>query len=462
MSLNNTLSLKIVRGEEIRKLHRLPQSWSDMQEVLRALYGNTQFQVTYQDEEGDLITISNDEELHEAYERSAGKPSLKLVLRGFELSESKNIQMIEKLDSLRESLRSDTSSVKLPETSQSPMDLEISNENKPEEPVKVEEKPEETKREVRFDIPNEPKKRPREKKERKEKKEKREKKEKKEKRKKFGLNDLIKFLSGQAPQQAEEPQNEGPAIHNRITCDGCQTTPIQGIRYKCSVCPDFDFCEKCEATAAHPHPFLKLKTPQGCPWRRFGCGRFGRWGGFNGQDAPQIPPPIANILTLVLKEIRRGLKQKPKKYKLKVIDHLYTKNQEVPAGGLVKVGWRIKNIGKKDWPEGTKLVYTKGSLEGIQEIDIPALPAGKKANIEVEFKAPLTEGKHKGIWKVQIKNKKLGKLASKINVVKVQPDDLEGLTTLMKMGFTLDQAKIGLEASRGDVNMAVSQIFKRA
>jgi len=31
-------------------------------------------------------------------------------------------------------------------------------------------------------------------------------------------------------------------IHSRITCDGCQKHGIEGVRYKCAVCPDFDFC----------------------------------------------------------------------------------------------------------------------------------------------------------------------------------------------------------------------------
>ena len=30
--------------------------------------------------------------------------------------------------------------------------------------------------------------------------------------------------------------------HNGITCDGCGWEDIEGIRYKCAVCADFDFC----------------------------------------------------------------------------------------------------------------------------------------------------------------------------------------------------------------------------
>jgi len=48
-------------------------------------------------------------------------------------------------------------------------------------------------------------------------------------------------------------------VHSRITCDGCGKFPIVGIRYKCSVCPDFDFCETCEKNKTHPHLFLRIK-----------------------------------------------------------------------------------------------------------------------------------------------------------------------------------------------------------
>jgi len=48
-------------------------------------------------------------------------------------------------------------------------------------------------------------------------------------------------------------------VHHGITCDGCEINPIVGIRYKCSVLPDYDLCEKCEVTKGHPHPLLKIR-----------------------------------------------------------------------------------------------------------------------------------------------------------------------------------------------------------
>jgi len=53
-----------------------------------------------------------------------------------------------------------------------------------------------------------------------------------------------------------------PVVHHGITCDGCQQSPITGVRFKCRACPDFDLCEACEAKNVHPadHPMIKFKV----------------------------------------------------------------------------------------------------------------------------------------------------------------------------------------------------------
>jgi len=69
-------------------------------------------------------------------------------------------------------------------------------------------------------------------------------------------------------------------IHHGVTCDGCGVKPIEGVRYKCLVCPNFDLCAKCEEKNQHPsgHTLLKLKERRGhggCGPRGFGFGPFG-------------------------------------------------------------------------------------------------------------------------------------------------------------------------------------------
>ncbi|GAA5909837.1 hypothetical protein JCM5296_001832 [Sporobolomyces johnsonii] len=56
-------------------------------------------------------------------------------------------------------------------------------------------------------------------------------------------------------------------VHRNIVCDGCNKSPIVGVRYHCThpSCPDFDLCAVCEAdpVAGHPsdHHLLKIREP---------------------------------------------------------------------------------------------------------------------------------------------------------------------------------------------------------
>ena len=65
----------------------------------------------------------------------------------------------------------------------------------------------------------------------------------------------------------EEKEEKKKVIHKEYICDGCDVDPIVGIRYKCTVCEDFDYCEKCEKTLGpkHGHPLLKIKNPDLAP-----------------------------------------------------------------------------------------------------------------------------------------------------------------------------------------------------
>ncbi|CAH1388432.1 unnamed protein product [Nezara viridula] len=53
---------------------------------------------------------------------------------------------------------------------------------------------------------------------------------------------------------------EGPA-HPDVICDGCEH-PLQGFRYKCLVCYDYDLCPDCERSQMHPdHPMIRIPLP---------------------------------------------------------------------------------------------------------------------------------------------------------------------------------------------------------
>ncbi len=64
-----------------------------------------------------------------------------------------------------------------------------------------------------------------------------------------------------ARRQAQDAQE-----HANFVCDGCQAAPIRGVRYMCSVCPDFDLCGACEAKGQHKeHALLKIRKPEQAP-----------------------------------------------------------------------------------------------------------------------------------------------------------------------------------------------------
>ena len=54
------------------------------------------------------------------------------------------------------------------------------------------------------------------------------------------------------------------AIHKNTKCSKCGQSPIEGIRYICLECPDFNLCSSCEKNCGekHGHNLLKLRRPE--------------------------------------------------------------------------------------------------------------------------------------------------------------------------------------------------------
>lgn len=62
---------------------------------------------------------------------------------------------------------------------------------------------------------------------------------------------------------AEDQARRDGYIHRGVTCNSCGAMPIQGIRYRCANCIDYDLCETCEALQVHikTHLFYKVRIP---------------------------------------------------------------------------------------------------------------------------------------------------------------------------------------------------------
>jgi hypothetical protein len=196
---------------------------------------------------------------------------------------------------------------------------------------------------------------------------------------------LMKFKQpekgGIANEANEKKAEENEAVHHGIVCDSCSTSPIRGIRYKCSICRDYDLCHQCEKENKHnpAHPLIKIQRPQAnrCPGMRFarhdrsrpfGC-RSRSWRRSESADAD-------NHLSLSSKFIR---------------DVNLPDESVVESGSAVVKTWLVQNNGNQAWPDGSKLIFLRGDRQLIaeEEFEIPSLiQPGQSVEISVAFFIP--------------------------------------------------------------------------
>ena len=61
---------------------------------------------------------------------------------------------------------------------------------------------------------------------------------------------------------ANRINKDGQFIHRMISCEGCGMFPIIGERYKCNICPNFNYCKCCKEMFGniHGHPMEEVKS----------------------------------------------------------------------------------------------------------------------------------------------------------------------------------------------------------
>jgi len=68
-------------------------------------------------------------------------------------------------------------------------------------------------------------------------------------------------LAAEQEQREQASQEENRVVHRGVVCDGCEMSPIVGVRYKSVLRADYDLCEECEKTHDPKDPLIKIKTP---------------------------------------------------------------------------------------------------------------------------------------------------------------------------------------------------------
>ena len=83
----------------------------------------------------------------------------------------------------------------------------------------------------------------------------------------FGVKATQKLKSGKNKKRkinGNNFENKEKLEHFGVKCHECGSNPIRGIRYKCAICNNFDYCEQCKLKylKEHKHPFLVFYNPK--------------------------------------------------------------------------------------------------------------------------------------------------------------------------------------------------------
>jgi next-to-BRCA1 protein 1 len=226
------------------------------------------------------------------------------------------------------------------------------------------------------------------------------------------------------PERSEEATLEMGTTHLHVMCDGCSARPIQGIRYKCCNCPDYDLCESCKEKggvhdpthifAAIPFamaPYfvakivrrtLKVNGMSGCGerggdrfdhrrdmWKLGGFGYSSHGRGFwRGRQHGR--PHCFGMMEPTFAPY----------------DAVFVEDITLCDGTAVEVGkafskvWRLRNSGNSAWPDGCVLRFQFGDRVGTPE-SVKLLSIAPGAVTDLQVNGVLGEvGRHVGIFQL--------------------------------------------------------------
>lgn len=269
--------LKFQFNNEIRRVtvDNFGFSFSQLQELARNLYGNNlpkELTFKYKDDEGDMITVSSEQELQEAIRLASTNQLLRVFIEA------------KKNDSVPSS---DDSFMKVLE--KLVLDNPVFKNIIDNFDIEVKSIP------ASFAAP-------------------------------FQVKVDVETPTTRIPVTPVRP------VHFAI-CDACEQT-IVGDRFKCKQCPDYDLCEKCEPNKENvhnkDHSYEKMTHPHPFPHGRFGgchrsnsnsnsnslpnAARSGRCPRFNAMNVPQsevVHPAVCDSCHNRIKGIRNKCQQCP-------------------------------------------------------------------------------------------------------------------------------------------------------
>lgn len=218
---------------------------------------------------------------------------------------------------------------------------------------------------------------------------------------------------------ASNKTSDEESFHAGVICDGCQGS-ISGVRYKCSVCPDYDLCSSCEAKNLHDssHPLLKINKPisRGCPYSRPGSHPHHRGGWRNhwshhsntqncgpSSATPNNKPSSSATGTSTNNNNPGNF---PGNFPGKFLAR-FVADVTMPDGTPVTTNqsffkiWKLRNEGVSAWPLGTMLGHVGGDKLSMSDcVPIEVTEPGEECDITVDMIAPSKPGRYVSYWRL--------------------------------------------------------------
>jgi hypothetical protein len=290
------LALKLTCDNITKRLRDIPETFEALKKVVKAqmckgsssqvqqLLLTDQFSITYEDDTGDTINVSDDEDLFSAYDVAENflNRQLRLNIKPRERAQEKPIAAVnypglpdsklnQKLQS--QAPQEEINDHPMEEINSTYIKSAIHEVMNPDQPNREDDPSNSEDSEDDMPMPSN--------------KEKGKGKAGGKKNKDFGglpRKCFKKLIKKELDKQCQQIFNEMMVcrdiggknsnddlsiVHKDVICDGCGMNPIQGVRYKCSVCKNLDYCSMCEERKTHDHPFLKIYKPHQCPKAMF-------------------------------------------------------------------------------------------------------------------------------------------------------------------------------------------------
>lgn len=199
-----------------------------------------------------------------------------------------------------------------------------------------------------------------------------------------------------------EAAQEIAGQHKGFYCDECKQSPIQGKRFNCLTCRDYDRCEACASKPGHPvNHAMKIVPAVSKP----------------SESIKNIPPPYVEP---VVDESETSSKKSlpidgPLLVEAVVSDAqteetfsaAFVEDISIPDGSVIRPGsiftkqWLLKNDGTTTWPAGVQAIFVGGlemqvtSTDAAQTSSALALAApllpGESGVISIQLQAPEVE-----------------------------------------------------------------------